>query len=186
MNATQEEWRTVIGHVGYEVSNLGNVRSWRSPGLTKALAAQPRVLRLTPAVGGRYHLVTLAEPRMKRYVHHLVADAFIGRRPDGMVVAHYDGNGLNNRVENLRYATDVENMSDKLRHGTDNRGERSASRKLTAAQVAEIRRRYGPYRKHHAGWETQRGLAEEFGVNWQQIGRIIRGEVWCDEDQCAA
>jgi hypothetical protein len=137
---TEEAWRPIVGHVGYDVSNLGRVRSWRSPGKTPGLADHPHQMKLTPCVHGKYAIVTLAEPRKKRYVHDLVAEAFVGDRPVGRpYVAHWDGNGLNNAVTNLRYATNAENMADKIRHGTTNRGERCGTRKLSWAEVKQIR-----------------------------------------------
>lgn len=171
-----EIWKSIPNHEGYEVSNLGRVRSYRGLGLSKELVAVPRMLRPSPSVRGRYLQVSLFGS--KRYVHDLVATAFLGPRPEGMDVAHWDNDGHNNAATNLRYATAAENMADKLRHGTHNRGERCGTHKLSAAQVAEIRERYGPYVRYGRGLETQRSLAAEYGVTWQQIGTIVRGEAW--------
>ncbi len=49
-------------------------------------------------------------------VHHLVAEAFIGPRPPGMVVCHNNGDPLDNRVENLRYDTQANNITDMHDH----------------------------------------------------------------------
>ena len=48
-------------------------------------------------------------------VHHLVAEAFLGPRPDGYVVDHIDGNVKNNRAVNLRYVTTSHNLINKKR-----------------------------------------------------------------------
>lgn len=167
------EWRAVPGYQGYEVTRLGDVRSWRT-GAPKAIA--PYVNK------AGYAMVTLAPTRSKRYVHQLVALAFIGPPPDGQEIRHLDGNPRNNHVHNLCYGTPAENQGDRLRHGRDNRGEKSGTAKLTREDVMEIRRRYGPYSKNgrgraHGG-DTQRSLAAEYGVSWQRIGSIVRGETW--------
>jgi hypothetical protein len=54
-----------------------------------------------------------------RYVHSLVAEAFIGPRPIGLEVRHLDGDSTNNAVDNLRYGTHAENMQDRVKHGRD-------------------------------------------------------------------
>lgn len=45
------------------------------------------------------------------YVHRLVAAAFHGPCPKGLVVDHIDENRLNNHANNLRYITSCENVS---------------------------------------------------------------------------
>jgi hypothetical protein len=39
----------------------------------------------------------------KYFVHDLVASAFLGPCPAGFKVRHKDGNGFNNKLENLEY-----------------------------------------------------------------------------------
>lgn len=43
-------------------------------------------------------------------IHHIVAQLFIGERPEHMVIDHIDGNRENCNVENLRYITQGENV----------------------------------------------------------------------------
>lgn len=50
-------------------------------------------------------------------VHYLVALAFLGPRPEGLDIAHYDGDKSNNRPDNLRYTTRADNMADGVRLG---------------------------------------------------------------------
>ena len=42
--------------------------------------------------------------------HHLVAEQFIGKRPDGLVIDHIDRDKLNNNICNLRYVSQNINM----------------------------------------------------------------------------
>lgn len=53
-----------------------------------------------------------------RSVHSLVAEAFLGPRPEGQEVRHLDGNGMNNDVSNLVYGTRQQNQRDRVEHGT--------------------------------------------------------------------
>ena len=54
------------------------------------------------------------------YVHHLVAETFLGPRPEGCEVDHIDHNRANNAVSNLRWVTRLENIhhSQHLMRGT--------------------------------------------------------------------
>lgn len=162
MDATPEEWRPVVGASDYYVSNHGRVISTRR--------GSPRLMTLTPKSGvGRGDYLCVTVDGRKRHVHDLVASAFIGPRPQGQEVAHWDGDGHNNNVSNLHYATKAENNADRYRHGTH-------YSKLSDDQVAAIRQRYGPYRKHMTGRVTLRALADEYGVTYGHIGRIVREE----------
>jgi hypothetical protein len=48
-----------------------------------------------------------------KYVGVYLHSALLGPAPDGMRIDHRDGNGLNNRRSNLRYATDSQNSSNR-------------------------------------------------------------------------
>lgn len=88
--------------------------------------------------GKGYYKVDLFQRPQK--VAHLVLLAFVGARPDGMQVAHNDGNPLNNKLNNLRYATASSNQMDRVIHGTSNRGERNGMVKLMRRRLeAEAR-----------------------------------------------
>ena len=121
---TIERWKPITGYEGiYEVSDHGRVRSLdrtitRSDGQVRRLKG--KVLSAPPKQRGGYPRVCLsAHGKDKvRYVHSLVAETFIGTRPDGMEVCHNDGDPTNNHVDNLRYGTPSENELDKVRHGT--------------------------------------------------------------------
>ncbi len=102
----EEEWRDIPGFPGYKISNMGRVQGIRVPILRQ----------YTSSRGGNYPFVDLrgwdAEGKPKRRlarVHALVAEAFIGPRPEGTVVNHKDHNRNNSHVDNLEYITQAEN-----------------------------------------------------------------------------
>lgn len=113
-----ERWLPIPGYEGrYDVSDLGHVRSWsvrnrnaapRSKALQPHSTGYPRLMLYSG--GGRY---------ANRFVHQLVAAAFIGPRPPGQQVRHLDGNRSNPRLTNLAYGTQSENALDAVRHGTN-------------------------------------------------------------------
>ena len=108
-------WRPVVTHpLRYEVSRNGDVRAlaWYHPMLKRQLPP----LLLAQGVGGRaknYARVMLANPKRHAYVHHLMAEAFLGDRPEGLMILHRDDNGFNNRIDNLRYGDREENEMDR-------------------------------------------------------------------------
>ena len=119
-----ERWKPVTGYEGiYEVSNHGRVRSVdRTITCSDGRVRRHKGKSLsTPLMqqGGYPHVCFYIQGKSKVHaVHPLVAEAFIGPRPEGMEVCHYDGNPANNHVDNLRYDTPSENAFDKVRHGT--------------------------------------------------------------------
>tara|TARA_R110000868_G_scaffold8934_1_gene45335 strand:- start:268 stop:720 length:453 start_codon:yes stop_codon:yes gene_type:complete len=70
--------------------------------------------------------------------------------------------------EHLRPGTRTENEADRVRDGTDARGEKNVNAKLTAKQVLAIR----------ASEKSQKELAEEYGVHNATISRIILRKDW--------
>ncbi len=58
---------------------------------------------------------------------------------DNMDACHDDGNKLNNTLGNLKWGTRLENMRDKVRHGTVPTGENHFKAKITNEQVELIR-----------------------------------------------
>lgn len=112
----EEEWRPVVGYEGsYAVSSLGRVKSLPRKGVRRE-----RVLSANPGAQG-YPVVSLWANGSGRdvTVHSLVAQAFIGPRPEGADVAHRDGSRTNNSVDNLRYLSRRENLLEAVEHGTN-------------------------------------------------------------------
>lgn len=137
-----EDWKPAVGYEGiYEVSDLGRVRSLdRTVTISNGRQRQRlgRVLKL--GVSGKYKVVMLSDANgchVTHKVHRLVLAAFVGPG-EGIDGCHNNGNGLDNRLENLRWDTRSGNEKDKLRHGTHNRGERHPNLALTAGAVQQI------------------------------------------------
>lgn len=114
-----EQWRPVVGHHGYEVSDLGRVRSVDRVVIHETGRRQPRRGRALALVEqGSGHLKVGLGRRHYDQVHRLVMAAFVGPCPDGMEVRHLNGDPADNRLENLAYGTRAENIADAVRHGT--------------------------------------------------------------------
>lgn len=105
-----EEWRPVAAVAGIEVSSEGRVRSVRS--------RRPLILATHPNRDG-YPRVRLWRDNApySRFVHALVAEAFIGPRPVGLEVRHLNDDKDDNRASNVTYGTRSQNILDAVRNG---------------------------------------------------------------------
>lgn len=123
--ALPERWREIPGYEGYyEVSDRGRVRSLarvviRSDGQRQRVPGKIKKLTLDPAGYFRTMLIVRGSERRVRcrLVHGLVLAAFVGPRPPGFEVLHWDGNPANNCLANLRWGSHRENIADLMRHG---------------------------------------------------------------------
>jgi HNH endonuclease/NUMOD4 motif-containing protein len=134
-----EMWATIPEFVDYAVSSRGRVKRV-TPG---AHTSPGRILRPLPQSknGKLYYRCALCKngDTYLVYVHHLVARSFLGPRPVRHVVAHWDDDGSNNVVWNLRYATYAENADDAKRNGSMKVGEHNHSAKLSDDDIFAIR-----------------------------------------------
>ena len=114
----KEQWKPVEGFESiYEVSETGRVRSLdREVSTSENSRAHrkwtARGKELTPTGNGRGYLIVGlcdGEKRVNRYVHRLVAEAFIGSI-DGLEVDHIDDDKANNAASNLRVCTRKQNV----------------------------------------------------------------------------
>jgi hypothetical protein len=172
-----EEWRPVVGFEGvYEISSLGRVRRILKSSGTKA----GRMLKPQYSNPDGYPSVVLyvqQEGRF-RFLHHLVAEAFIGPRPAGKEINHIDGNKKNPDVKNLEYVSPSQNRKHAVDHGLlyvpperRARGEMIGVSKLNPEKVAAI------IRQHAAGAYVIT-LARHYGVSRQTIWKITSRHTW--------
>lgn len=119
-----EIWKDIPGYEGkYQVSDLGQVRSVERlvrlvsrTGNEALRLASGRILK--PGTCNRYgHRSVAICKGNSQMVHSLVALSFIGPRPDKHDVAHLNGDGSDNRLENLAYVTRSENNQHMVHHG---------------------------------------------------------------------
>lgn len=177
------EWRAVVGFEGiYEVSDGGAVRAldrvmpsgrWgfcnRRGGPMKAKLSARGYLVIGLRANGS---------RKWRGVHQLVCEAFHGARPTAEhQVAHFpDPTPTNNRSDNLRWATPLENHADRRVHGTTPIGEANAAAILCEDDVRFIRRAYVRGRPRYPG--NQAELAARFGLNPEYVQQVANGVSW--------
>ena len=179
------KWHPIVEWEGiYDVSNMGQVRSldrWvrskrNSFQFRKGLILRQRCHTISH---GRKQLPYLTVhlrdfPRSAHpFVHILVATAFLGPRPLGLVCNHKDGDPQNNKATNLEWVTASENTQHALRRGKQMglRGEMHHATPLTETDIHHIRRLL------HAG-SMQRDIAMMFNVSEGTISHIAHKKTW--------
>ena len=165
-----EQWAPMVDFEGwYEISDLGRIRRVKGgPGTFVG-----KVLKLEANNRGYWYAQPCKEcKRHKFLIHRLVMAAFVGPCPDGIQVNHIDGDKENNRLDNLEYMTQSENMV----HGrglglfSSIGGEKNGNAILTEENVHEIRRRLK--------YESPKAIAERFNISRGNIYSIKNGTRW--------
>lgn len=114
----EEKWKSIPGWPGYEVSDWGNVHSYKrrvkGRGRWVIDESPQRVLKASLDRENGYRRVILChngKPKLCT-VARLVLLAFVGPCPEGMEACHTDCNSENDRLDNLRYDTHINNSYD--------------------------------------------------------------------------
>lgn len=121
MSCDIEEWRDIAGFEGYyQVSNYGKVKSLprQRRGRGEGFRTTPMKV-IKPIRVGDYWGVCLCNcgKPVKRYIHRLVAEAFIPKLDGRNEVNHKDGNKHNNFYGNLEWCTHSANNLHAFRIG---------------------------------------------------------------------
>ena len=169
----EERWLPVPGFEGlFEVSDRGRIRSLKTSSRWKP----GYILKARPNNHG-YVVAGLRKDskRTNFVVHRLVLEMFLGPCPPGCVANHKNLDKSDNRIENLEWVTQAENVQ----HAIDNghfsfmpMGEANHASKLTANQVREIRCKFA---ETHCAHQV---LADKYGVTRNTVCKIVRRESW--------
>lgn len=95
------DWKRVSDHPGYSINTQGIVRNDRTGKLLKPIRHSCGYAYVTLCDDTGHH---------EKRVHRLVAEAFLDNPHGCKQVNHIDGDKLNNRVDNLEWCTQSENM----------------------------------------------------------------------------
>jgi hypothetical protein len=167
-----EEWKAVPCYKDrYEVSSFGRVRVSPDAPQTTGMTRGRLLNRQIGNAGYERVWLTRNGRTSAYYVHRLVASAFHGEPTPGQQVAHLDGGKLNNRADNLIWATSKENNAHKKLHGTAQCGERHPCAKMTEAGVRAAR-------AMHSSGRDAYSLARLFGVHPSTMQDIVAGFIW--------
>lgn len=169
----QEIWKPIQGYEGlYEVSNLGRVKSLERMVNHRygQRTVRERILKNRPNKRG-YHVVLLSENDnlMGFCVHKLVLSAFKEKPKNKPQGNHIDGNKDNNRLSNLEWVTNQENMDHAIDTGLMRkaRGINHGLSKLSKNIVLEMR----SLKDENTTYDE---IADMFNVNRTTAERAIK------------
>lgn len=163
-----EEWRDIDHCPGYQISSYGRVRSFMNN--RHGFCNTPHLL-LTSINSNGYERVILGS-NGRFFIHHLVAKEFIPNPNNQPIVRHKDDNRLNNRVDNLEWGTQSDNIQDAIRRGrfvsNISIAKEAALRKQRTRVVAKDLdgRRIGEYR-------SLCDAARDLGLNEGNISNVL-------------
>lgn len=96
----EEEWKIIPDYPDYAVSNTGKVATLKTG----------RLRKFSDHKGYKQCMVRKDKKAYNRFVHRLVANAFLPQPEEGQVIDHINGIRDDNRVENLRWCSQNENL----------------------------------------------------------------------------
>ena len=159
----KEKWKIIEGFPKYLISNKGRIKILSTLEDKKVFVKDDGYIATTLGDGKQSY----------KYVHRLVAEAFIKNKHDKPQVNHINGIKGDNRAENLEWVTPAENIKhaidtgllkykkkeESIKKSKHSKGEDVNGSKLNAEKVIEIRVLWksGDYKKVQ--------LAKMFNVN---------------------
>lgn len=173
---TSEVWRDIPDYNGiYQVSDIGRVRSveryttgsnrW---GTQTTQHIKGRVLSQSLNTCGRPFVGLFLQGRgyKSTMVHTIVAEVFLGPRPEGHAIHHKNHDRTDNRASNLEYMPNVEHCRLHMS------GNIPGNAKLAAHEVDAIRTAIA------SGNLSQAEIARRHGVSPATITMIKQGKRW--------
>ena len=173
----KEKWKIIEGFPKYLISNKGRIKILSTLEDKKVFVKDDGYVSCPLTSNGKNYY---------KYVHRLVAEAFVPNPNNKGQVNHKNGIKNDNSVENLEWVTPAENIRHAIETGLlkykkkekdiknskHSKGEDANGSLLNPEKVIKIRV------LHETGEYKQIELAEMFGVNHRTINDVIKRRQW--------
>lgn len=154
----KEIWKDIEGYQGYQISNFGNIKSFRKYKNGKLMIPQKDKKG--------YLQICLYKNRKSKTkkMHRLVAQTFILNNENKPQVNHIDGNKTNNNVNNLEWCNNSENQLHAYKNGLE---KPRFARKVIQKDIFDKTIRI---------WDTIREASFILKIDESSIGKCCRKE----------
>lgn len=172
----KEIWKDIVGYEGlYQISNLGRVKSLKRKvyaGRNRMRWQYERILSNNKTNGNGYIVVSLnKESKSKnKYVHRLVAEAFLENPNNYKYINHKDQNTFNNNANNLEFCTAQYNST--YRDAHIKRGLKFRNNLVNSKKVYQLDENENIIKEFPSMAEASR----ELGTNHTSIYACINGK----------
>ncbi len=154
----------------YLVSTFGRIAGYMREGSGKLRLIEPIEL-------DGYLVVNIQRKHAKSRsvkINVIVLETFVGLKPTHdnkyYVCRHKNGNKHDNRLSNLRWGTQKQNVQDSIKHGVHTRGVNNGEAKLTEKDIIQI------YKDPRFAID----IAPDYGMHVNAIRKLLRGETYVD------
>lgn len=162
---SEVEWKQLVDYPEYAASNEGYVMR-----LVDGVKYKQYEIVMPQQLANGYLTVQLYPSRDIKYIHRLVAEAFLGACPAEHEVHHKDGKKTNNALANLVYVSKQEHLKDNILKNS-HVGSSNPMAALTEEKVVLIKEAL-------ATGVPGKTVAELFNISIALVSMIKNGKRW--------
>lgn len=165
----KEIWKIININNNYEVSNYGNVRNRKSKKIMKPAISNKGYYLVALSRNGKQHTYT---------IHKLVMVNFCRLPLNGEVINHKDHNKLNNKLDNLEYVTQKENVRDAFNNNLCANVIEQAKRNIVKA-IDSTKIKIDQFDKNNnyiRTWDSIRECSRELNIDDANITSCLKGK----------
>lgn len=160
-NSEIEIWKDIDGFYGYQVSNLGNVRS-----LNYKKTKKIQILKASlSGFNKKYKSVCMRVKgkSIRRNIHRLVAETFIPNPKNLPEINHIDEDGTNNKISNLEWCDRKYNLNygNRTKNFIDSKSIPILQLNLDGSLIKE--------------WKSQVEIVKELGLDLGSLSHCLHG-----------